>query len=54
MKINIYVKGIFMKAKSINKGFSKIKKAAGYISTFATIGVLLTRFIMNRKKKEST
>ena len=42
-----------MKAKKVNKGLSKIKKAAGYISTFATIGVLLTRFIMKRKKKEN-
>ena len=42
-----------MKVKKANKGFSKIKKAAGYISTFATIGVLVTRFIMNRKKKNN-
>lgn len=40
-----------MKAKKLNKTFSNVKKAAGYISTFATIGALITRFIINRKKK---
>jgi hypothetical protein len=41
-----------MKVQKANKGLSKIKKAAGYVSTFATIGVLVTSFILKRKKKK--
>jgi hypothetical protein len=40
-----------MKAKKVNKGFSKIKKIAGYLSTLATVGVVITQFIRKKKKK---
>ncbi len=41
-----------MRAKKVNKGLSKIKKAAGYVSTIATIGILITRFVRKRKQKQ--
>ncbi len=40
-----------MKAKKVDKGLSKLKKAAGYISTIATVGIILTRFFKRKKVK---
>lgn len=40
-----------MRAAKVSKGLSKTKKIAGYISTFATIGLVVTQFIIKKKKK---
>ena len=40
-----------MEAKNVEKKFSKVKKIAGYVSTIATIGVLITRFFKKKEKQ---
>ena len=43
-----------MRARKTKKKLSKIKKIAGYTSTFATVGILLTTLVQKmRKKKEN-
>ncbi len=43
-----------MRAKKMKKKLSKIKKIAGYTSTFAAVGILLTTLVQKvRKKKDN-
>ncbi len=41
-----------MRAKKTKKRLSKIKKIAGYTSTFATVGILLTTLFQKSKKSK--
>ncbi len=40
-----------MRARKTKKRLSKIKKIAGYTSTFATVGILLTTLVQKVRKK---
>jgi len=40
-----------MKLRKVNNTFSRIRKAVGYISTIAAIGIVVTRFIRKKKNK---
>ncbi len=42
-----------MRARKTKKKLSKIKKIAGYTSTFATVGILLTTLVQKVKKKKN-
>jgi energy-converting hydrogenase Eha subunit H len=47
-------KGKKMKARKVNKGLSKMKKVAGYVSTIATVGIVITKLIKKKKKNNES